>query len=470
MSPAIIRPTSGTLPKCPANEHPPPLCTAKRPHVPEDLVYRSLVAQNYTRLENYRDLEQLHHQHDGRHLGSLADSIKHRLLRTLEEDMEPITEVGAAFRKHYPDEVGPMAIDGLCLGGMANCVNLHSLYDSLDETGDRSFAILTIHPDDWVAGKSAIDPKASWMNHGKLRWNTMPVTNLEDRQHGLREVLISPLSSSHNNPPLRRPAKVDGLVSPVVDHCLIELEDSTAAPVLKFFPNACRFLAAHLSVPGRKAMVHCKAGRSRGPAFTVAFMLYRYYHALIEPNPTRYPTTTPCQRERVVDHLQDMARIFMQFLAQIRPEISTDNKFERQLELWAWQLVHQRRPPKLPTEKPKAGGGDMRDAAIIEFYMRGQRPLPNLVQHWYKRCTAGEARWRAAEAEKARREPGEGRLGGPKVKMQEYISHWNRVMQMEASGELVAGSGDASSSLSSSSRALAGYAPWKQVCDEAHHL
>ncbi|KAF3769778.1 hypothetical protein M406DRAFT_325261 [Cryphonectria parasitica EP155] len=379
------------------------ICTLSCVKVHADLIYRSLLAKEYTTLDSYADLEQLE-LYEGQSLGLLGNSVKQRLLRMLQGEMEPVTEVASV-----------MKIDGLCLGSMANC-----------RTHDKDFAILTIHPDDWVAGQEAVEPDASWMKHGKLAWNSIPITNLEDREHGLKEALIG---LPHKTCFIRAPSVVNGILSPVVDHYVIELEDSTAAPLLKFFPNACQFLATHLAAPRRKAMAHCKAGKSRGPAFTLAFMIYRYYHTVIENNP-QYPSITPSQKAKVVDRLDAVINDFMGFLMEIRPCISADNKFRTQLRLWAWQLVHKTRPAINP-ERPRPGGGDMRDAAIIEFYIREQRPFRNLVEHWLKRRFSGETRWRAAEMEKARME-GTAKGQDPKVKMEEYIHYWKRVMQTEA--------------------------------------
>lgn len=386
---------------------------------PDDLLFRSLLTNNYTRLDSYADLEDLERL-DGPPLGFLASSVKQRLLGILRSEMEPITEVGSLFRKRYPDWADAMNIDGLCLGGVANCVDFPSLYSSLYETRHEDFAVLTIHPDDWVAGRAAIDPEASWMKHGKMIWTIEPVTNPEDISDGLTGSLLLPSTEAGF---ARPPSAVDKVLSPVVDQYLVELEDTTGAPIIKFFPNACRFLDTHLAVQERKVLVHCKAGKSRGPAFTLAFMIHRYCEAFVRGSPEWRASADAGGIQVVVWHLIRTMDRFMEFLADVRPCISADNKFRSQLHLWCWRLVGARGPELERPEEHVPGGGDMRDAAIIEFYLRDQRPFPNLVAHWKRKRVSGMSRWSAAEREKARRDGWPGKHG-PGIRMQDFIERW----------------------------------------------
>lgn len=353
-------------------------------------VYRALVKAKFHRLHTYQELEHLSRIPE---YGYLARDVKLEQMKCLTEELQEVTQVDLCdFDKTVDAALGTAKLD---LSGIMHSIDIDCLNARLRDKGDDTYAVCSIHPDDWVAGRAQPpDPETRWCNwslHGKLGWHTRPTgdPDVAEELVSLARSSAGGSGSGTGGSVVVRRAPGTGVqhrrrvTSRVVDHHVIELADEGSSPLLKHLPSAVTFIGAHLGVPGRRVLVHCKVGHSRSASVVTAFLLHRYYHGVIAARGGE------SDRAATVAHLRERCDAMLRWLSRRRPGVRApeENNFTQQLYAYADYLVYGTMPA-LPAAKVKRDGGDqMRDAAAVVFYKQGQRPPLNIVRHYFERRT-----------------------------------------------------------------------------------
>lgn len=359
-------------------------------------VHRALAEAGFHRLHTYDELETLSHIPGYEYL---ARDVKLQQMKILSEELQEVTQVDLCdFDDTLDAALGTARLD---LSGIMHSVDIDCLNARLRDKGDDSYAILTLHPDDWVAGRAQpADPEARWCNwslHGRLGWTTRATGDAD-----VREALVSlapaplPLPLHHGEGAVSAPVVVArppgtgvqrgrAVTSRVVDHHVIELADEGSAPLLKYLPNAVTFIEAHLAAAGRRVLVHCKVGHSRSASVVTAYLMHKYYHGVVARDEGARWADAAARAE----HLKHRCDAILDWLKEKRPGVraAEENNFTQQLYAYADYLAYGEMPP-IPAAKIKKDGGDqMRDAAVVVFFNHRQRPPLNLIRHYFEKRT-----------------------------------------------------------------------------------
>lgn len=349
----------------------------------QQTVHTALAQANFHRLHSYDDLETLSRIPGFEYL---ARDVKLEQMRILTRDLEEVTPID--FRDFDATLDAALATDRLDLCGIMHSIDIEGLRSRLGQTGDRDYAVLTLHPDDWVAGKTQPpDPQGRWCNwalHGRLRWTTRPTGDAS-----VPEQLVA-LAGGVARSPGTGVQHGRAVTSPVVDHHVIELADEGSAPMLLHLPSAVAFIDAHLAVPGRRVLVHCKVGHSRSASVAAAYLMHRYFHGVVARDPCRWPDAASR-----AEHMKSKCDEILAWLKVKRPGVKAaqKNNFTQQLYAFADYLACGEMPPVPPAKIKKDGGDQMRDAALMAFYNHRQRPFLNLVRHYFERRAPGYYRF-----------------------------------------------------------------------------
>ncbi|KAH7308293.1 protein-tyrosine phosphatase-like protein [Rhexocercosporidium sp. MPI-PUGE-AT-0058] len=218
------------------------------------------------------------------------------------------------------------------LGGMSHALN----NELLKERDIR--AVITIHPRDMLA------------------WDE------RDASYGLRRYCT------------------DG--SPVQNHLMIPLEDSSNSNLIDHFGDTYAFIHEHLK-KGHNMLIHCKSGRSRSVAVLVAFLQRKHYETTVRP---RGLAIEKAREEMKVyrEAVTDLIRV------QRLPVIIIMERFLPLLELYELQLIGH---PDYELEtrilfpqndkknlNVKGGAAVLKICIAILFYENNQKPLKSVVQ------------------------------------------------------------------------------------------
>lgn len=364
----------------------------------EEEVYRTLTKQGFSQLHTYDELEVLnsHPQY-----GYLARKIKEQQMDFLLDEKTDVTQVDLCdFDKDLDATLNTTRLE---ISGILHSIDIQYLNNRLRETNDDSYAILSVHPDDWVAGRTQCpDPEQRWCNwslHGRLEWDSEHTTTTTSGRGGgdgvgeqsKKRGELGTLSDRPGRPPGSGMQNGRVVTSPVVDHQIIELADEGTSPLLRYLPSAVRFIDTHLQVTGRRVLVHCKVGHSRSAAVAVAYLMHRYYDSVVARDEDFIRWKDTAAR---IDHMKAKCDAIFRWLKTRRAGVKAgDNNFTRQLHSYAEYLVTGAMPDRIPAPAIKRDGGDqMRDAALLVFFNQRQRPFPNLVRHYFE--TRGPALYR----------------------------------------------------------------------------
>lgn len=344
-------------------------------------IYQDLVAANFSRLHTYDDLEALSRIPG---YAYLARDVKIQQMKFLCEGQQDVTQVDLCdFDSTLDPELNTGKLD---LSGILHSIDIDYLNTRLRKTHCDSYAILSIHPDDWVAGKSQpLDPEQRWCNwslHGKLKWNT--------RKTGdpvVEEELLSLQEEAAGQPPRSGLQHGRSVTSPVVDHQVVELADEGTSPLLRYLPNAIKFIDTHSSVAGRRVLVHCKVGHSRSASVVVAYLMYKYHQGVVADSKMFAPWEGARPK---IEHMRRKCDELLRWLKSKREGVKApddqENNFVQQLYAYADYLVTGTMPSVVPTARVKRAGGDqMRDAAAVVFFNHKQRPCLNIIRHYFER-------------------------------------------------------------------------------------
>lgn len=349
---------------------------------PEDQkVYMDLVAAGFSQLHTYDDLEALSRIPG---YAYMARDVKIQQMKFLSEGRQDVTQVDLC---EFDQNLDPKLSTGnLDLSGILHSIDIDYLNNRLQETRCDSYAILSIHPDDWVAGKSQpLDPEQRWCNwslHGKLDWNTRKTGDSV-----VKDELLSLKAGAKGRPPKSGKQHGRPVTSPVVDHHVIELADEGTSPLLRHLPNAVKFIDAHSNVTGRRVLIHCKVGHSRSASVVVAYLMYKYYQGVVANSKMFAPWEGATPK---IEHMRRKCDEILRWLKSKRKGVKApedrENNFVQQLYAYAEYLVSDTMPAVVPTAKVKRAGGDqMRDAAAVVFFNHNQRPCLNIIRHYFER-------------------------------------------------------------------------------------
>lgn len=348
-------------------------------------VHKNLAEVGFDRLQTYQELEALSCIPGFEYL---ARDVKLEQMRILSEELQDVTQVDLCDFDDALDAA--LGTDKLDLSGIMHSIDIDCLNARLRDKGDDTYAVLTLHPDDWVAGRSQpADPEARWCNwslHGRLRWTTRATEDPDVREE---LVCLAPDGSSGavSRPPGTGVQRGRAVASRVVDHHVIELADEGSAPLLKYLPNAVTFIEAHLAAPGRRVLVHCKVGHSRSASVVTAYLMHKYYHGVVVADggdDVRWGDAAARSA-----HLKQKCDAILAWLKKKRPGVraAEENNFTQQLHAYADYLAYGKMPPIPPAKIKRDGGDQMRDAAAVVFFNHRQRPFLNLIRHYFERRT-----------------------------------------------------------------------------------
>lgn len=278
----------------------------------------------------------------------LREAIQEHILLLLETEAQwnPVTLIN----RQPQDCPRPLWNGQLFLGGIKDSGNVVEVLSK--SKGKDISAVVSIHPDDWLAQKI-------W--NGKLvRWD------------------------GRFPPPERTNGKA------VQYH--IDLPDDPSSNLLGEFEKAFEFIDYYLS-RGKNVLVHCKMGQSRSASLVLGYMGEKYYEQL----PPEVKKST---------NLNEILSKFTTNLMKKRKGIKPGN-FRNQV------LEHLMRVAKGDTNQPsqqpkpavqpqkKGGGGIVKDAALISFYVHDWEPTREILGYWLSRKDTNQHYWIAAMKAKA---------------------------------------------------------------------
>lgn len=263
----------------------------------------------------------------------------------------------------------------ILLDGILGSTDPKTLQALCEAYGFKHIVMVSVHPDDWVAG-------GVWKAHGRLNWSKRQ-SRAQEGDDGVHNGLICPLWD--------QPAQLPQIIvqndieyqSPVVDHLVIPLEDGDGSSLLMQLPNICTFIGQH-NKPDTLIVIHCKVGLSRSNACQEAFVLQAVYQKLRKDEKWMGQKSGQKQAD-----LQKLCQNYHKLVKQRRPALK--NKFPNQMANWAKYLADDEPEcgPEFATDKSSAGGNDMRDAAIVACYNLGYLLPPTLFSHYHQRTGAG---------------------------------------------------------------------------------
>lgn len=350
-------------------------------------MHKGLAEAGFHRLHTYEELETLSRMPGYEYL---ARDVKLQQMKILLEELQEVTQVDLCEFDETLDAA--LSTDRLDLSGIMHSIDIDCLNSRLLEKGHETYAILTLHPDDWVAGRSQpADPEARWCNwslHGRLGWTTRATGDPDVREELVSLVPEQGVDDRPRSQAQRRPGtglqRGRAVTSRVVDHHVMELADEGSAPLLKYLPSAVTFIDAHLAAAGRRVLVHCKVGHSRSASVVTAYLMHKYYHGVVARDGARWADAAARAR-----HLKHRCDAILGWLKKKRPGVraAEENNFTQQLHAYADYLAYGEMPPIPPAKIKRDGGDQMRDAAVVVFFNHRQRPLLNLIRHYFERRT-----------------------------------------------------------------------------------
>lgn len=283
-----------------------------------------------------------------RYIG-LREAIQEHILLLLEIEAKwnPVTRIN----RQPQDCPRPLWNGQLFLGGIKDSGNVKPLFLSEVEKYDIS-AVVSIHPDDWLAQKI-------WKEKF-VRWD------------------------SRFPPPERTNGKA------VQYH--IDLPDDPSSNLLGKFEKAFKFIDYYLS-RGKNVLVHCKMGQSRSASLVLGYTAEKYCEQL----PPEVKKST-----NLNETLSNFTTDLMKKRKGIKPGNFRNQVLEHLTQVVKGDMNQPSQQPK-PAVQPqkKGGGGIVKDAALISFYVHNWKPTREILGYWLSRKDANQHYWIAAMKAKA---------------------------------------------------------------------
>lgn len=298
-------------------------------------------------------------EHPQEKLRVIAKQIMHIQLRWMDEERVEATWI----------------TPNILLDGILGSVDPKTLQALCEAHSFKNIAMVSVHPDDWVAG-------GVWKAHGRLNWSKRQ-SRAQGADDGVHNDLIRPLWDQATQLPQIIVQNDVEYRSPVTDHLIIPLEDGDGSSLLMQLPNICTFISQH-DKPDTLIVIHCKVGLSRSNACQEAFVLQAVYQMLRKD--ARWMGQESEQKRA---ELQTISKNYHKLVKQHRPALKS--KFPNQMANWAKYLADDEPEcgPEFATDHSSAGGNDMRDAAIVACYNLGYLLPPTLISHYHERTGAG---------------------------------------------------------------------------------